>query len=119
MTWKPETVKTIGDARVEYLRARHHHEGAYDVHIGDETLRVLPGSDATTRTRLGLVQSALGDILDDRHDPMLYLIGVMVAHGERNLELDGQPLLDGTAAEFRIQITAAGNVRVVHDGGGS
>lgn len=118
--WKKDgDQKHFEIAEVQYLRARHEHEGAYDVELRDGTVRVLPGGPSSTRGRLSLIASAIGDLSQHSVEHIAYLVGVLVLHGETNLEVDGDPIFDADAAEFRIIVSTRGTVRVVHDGGGT
>ncbi len=138
MTWKASgEPKQVGPATVRYLRSAQFQEGAWDVAIGERTLRILPDGRTSGNKRSRSIVADLADIYagiqalgslpvapaDDSRsfaepDPLAYLVGRLILEGCTTIELDGQPLLPASG-QWQVSLGDHGRVSAVFVGGGS
>jgi hypothetical protein len=104
--WRPvNQPRDLDGATVQTVRAAFTNETGHELHHGLHTLRVLPDGVTTSRKRSCIISESYAAVqhaqashdqycqADEAHlDPLVYVIGALVAAGATRLELDGVPL---------------------------
>lgn len=115
--------RVIGDAVIQYVgRSSHSHEGGHRITVAGFTVLALPDGHSTARRRSHAASEALHAITHGTPDPLSAVVGALVLAGARNIEIDGEPLLETktrTITSLRLDVNAIGDaieVSVAHLG---